>query len=139
MYLTPALVSLESFLIILISLSISVYSPLGFLLKIHKSNDFFVLYQHFVVDPSFLPPSVLPFFFFFLFFLGLHLQHMEVPRLGAKSEIQLLAYTTAIATQDPSRVCDLYYSSLQCQMLNPLSEARDRTWIFMDPTQVQYH
>ena len=25
-----------------------------------------------------------------LFFLGLHLQHMEVPRLGVKSELQLL-------------------------------------------------
>ena len=26
-------------------------------------------------------------FFFFLVFLGLHLQHMEVPRLGVKSEL----------------------------------------------------
>ena len=30
---------------------------------------------------------------------------MEVPRLGVKSE--LLVYTTATATWDPSRVCDL--------------------------------
>ena len=39
-------------------------------------------------------------FFSFLAFLlvsGLHLQHMEVPRLGVKLELQLLAYTTAIA------------------------------------------
>ena len=41
-------------------------------------------------------------------FLGLNLQHMEVPRLGVKSELQLLAYTTAIATPDPSGVCDLH-------------------------------
>ena len=39
----------------------------------------------------------LPFFFFC--FLGPHLQHMEVPRLGVESELQLLAFTT---TQDPS-------------------------------------
>ena len=32
---------------------------------------------------------------FFLLFLGLHLQHMEVPRgQGVKSELQLPAYTS---------------------------------------------
>ena len=46
---------------------------------------------------------------------------MEVPRL--ESELQLLAYATA--TQDLSRVCDLQHSSWQCQLLSPLSEARD--------------
>ena len=35
------------------------------------------------------------FLFFFFFFLELYLQHMEVPRIGVKSELQLLAYTTA--------------------------------------------
>ena len=39
--------------------------------------------------------------FFLFFFLGLHLWHMEVPRLGAESELWLLAYTTATATLDP--------------------------------------
>ena len=39
---------------------------------------------------------------FNFFFLGPHLWHMEVPRLGVDSELQLLAYTTA--TQDPSHV-----------------------------------
>ena len=29
------------------------------------------------------------FFFFFFRFLGPHLRHMEVPRLGVKSELQL--------------------------------------------------
>ena len=47
---------------------------------------------------------------------------MEVPRLGVESEIQLLA--TAIATQDPSHICNLHHSSL-CQIPDPLSEARD--------------
>ena len=33
--------------------------------------------------------------FFFFVFLGLHLQHVEVPRLGVQLELQLPAYTTA--------------------------------------------
>ena len=57
---------------------------------------------------------------------------MEVPRLGVKLELQLLAYTTATATPDPSGVFDLPHSSWQCQIPNPLSEARDRTCILMD-------
>ena len=40
-------------------------------------------------------------FFFFLGFLGLHPRHMEVPRLGVKPELQLLAYTTVTAMLDP--------------------------------------
>ena len=32
---------------------------------------------------------------------GLHPRHMEVPRRGAESELQLLASTTAHATPDP--------------------------------------
>ena len=35
------------------------------------------------------------------FFLGRHLQHMEVPRLGVKSELQLPAYAAATATHGP--------------------------------------
>jgi len=50
---------------------------------------------------------------------------MEVLRLGVTSKMQLLAYTTATARPDPSRVCDLHHSSQQHQILNPLSEARD--------------
>ena len=60
------------------------------------------------------------FFFFFFFFLGLPLQHMEFPRLGVWSELQLLAYATATAMWDPSCICDLHHSSWQCQILNPL-------------------
>ena len=39
-------------------------------------------------------------------FLGPHLWHMEVPRPGAASELQLPAYATATATQDLSCACD---------------------------------
>ena len=50
---------------------------------------------------------------------------MGVPRLGVISELQLLAYATAIAMPDPSCIYDLDRSSWQHQMLNPLNEARD--------------
>ena len=77
-------------------------------------------------------------FFIFLFiyflsfvFLELHLLHVEVPRLGVELELQLLVYTTAIATPDPNHICDLHNSSWQCWILNPLIEARDRTCVLM--------
>ena len=41
--------------------------------------------------------------FFFFFFLGLHLRHMKVPRLGVWA-LQLPAYATDAATPDPSCV-----------------------------------
>ena len=66
---------------------------------------------------------------------------MEVPRLGAELELQLLAYTIATATRDPSLICDLHHSSWQCKLLNPLSEARDRTlssWILINTSRVHY-
>ena len=56
-----------------------------------------------------------------------HPQYMEVPELEVELELQLPAYATAIATQNLSHVCELYHSSLQCQILYPLSKARDRT------------
>ena len=80
------------------------------------------------------------FLFSFLFcFLGLHLRHMEVPRLGVESELQLLVYATATATLDLSRVCDLHHSSWKRHTLNPLSEARDWTQVLIDPSWVHYH
>ena len=86
---------------------------------------------HFLLNPNFIFILFYLFFWFCLFvcfcFFGLHSQHMEVPRLGVYSELQLLASATATATQDPSCICDLYHSSRQCQILNPLSEARDGT------------
>ena len=45
---------------------------------------------------------------FIFVFLGLHPQHMKVPRLGVQSEPQLLAYTTATATGDLSPICATY-------------------------------
>ena len=74
-------------------------------------------------------------FFFSSFFLGPWAWHMEVPRLG----VEPLAYATATATPDPSLVCDLHHSSRQCQIPNPLSDARDRTCVLKDPNQVRFH
>ena len=57
---------------------------------------------------------------------------MEIPRLGVKSELQVLATVTATETWDSIHICDLHHSSQQCQMLSPLSKARDQTtfsWI----------
>ena len=64
---------------------------------------------------------------------------MEVPKLGVESELQLPASTTAIAMQDPSHVCDVHHSSCQCQILNPLSEARDQIHILMDINWVCFY
>ena len=64
---------------------------------------------------------------------------MEVPRLGVKSDLQLQDYATATATGDLSCVCDLHHSSRECQILNPLSKARDQTLILMVTSWVHYH
>ena len=95
----------------------------------------------FIPSPMLLPTILqfstcntpLPFHFcLFFFFLGPHSQHMEFPRLGVKSELQLLVYATATAMQDPSCICDLHHSSKQWRILDPLNEARARTLIFVD-------
>ena len=63
---------------------------------------------------------------------------MVIPRLGVQLELQLLASTTATATSDLSRICDLHHSSWQCQILNSLSEARDPTRNLMVPSQISF-
>ena len=74
--------------------------------------------------------------FFLPFFLGPHLQHMEIPRLGVELGLHPVVYATAMATWDLSLICDLYHSSWQGQILNPLYEARYSTCILMDPSRV---
>ena len=61
---------------------------------------------------------------------------MEVPRLGVKLELKLLAYATAPATQDLSHVRNLHHGSQHCQNFNPLSKARDQTRVFMYTSRV---
>ena len=69
---------------------------------------------HIIVHNSHFVFELYLLFFFFLSFLGPHPRHMEVLSLSVKSELRLLAYTTATATRDPSHVCDLHPSSWQC-------------------------
>ena len=57
----------------------------------------------FAYSNSFLVVS-LGFSFYLSVFLGLHLQHMEVPRLGVELELQPLTYTTTIEMSDLSRI-----------------------------------
>ena len=68
--------------------------------------------------------------FYYVNFSDSHLWHIKVPRLGVESELQLWVQATAMAMPDPSRLCDLRW------ILNPLSEARDRTHVFVDTGQV---
>ena len=60
----------------------------------------------------------LSFFLFFFFFV-------------------FLSYTTATVTRDPSCVCDLHHRLWQCGILNPLSEARDRTHNLMVSSRIR--
>ena len=74
--------------------------------------------------------------FFSFSFLGPYPWHMEFPRLGVELELQLQAYTTP--TLDLSLIFDLHHNLWQCQILNPLSVARDQTHILMDTSRVRY-
>ena len=60
---------------------------------------------------------------------------MEALRLGVKSKLQLLAYTTG--TQGPSLVCSLCHDNTL--ILNSQSRARDQTQVLMDTSQVCYY
>ena len=79
------------------------------------------------------------FFLFLIFFLGLHLRHVEVPSLGVKSELQLPAYATATAKPDLSLICNLHNSSQTTQILNQLSEARVQTCNLMGTSWIHFH
>ena len=69
---------------------------------------------------------------FFPFFLWLYLWHMTVARsqIGAAA----VAYATAMVTMNPRSICELCCSLQQCQFLNPLRKARDRSSILTETT-----
>ena len=74
----------------------------------------------------------------FVCFFRIALQHMEVPWLRVKLELQLAAYNTVTVTsmQDLCHICYLHYSSSQQRILNTLSKARHQTRILMDRSWV---
>ena len=73
---------------------------------------------------------------FIFCFIGLLLWSVDVPRLGVKSKLQLLAYATATAIQNSNRICDLNHISWQSWILNAVSKARDWTYSLMETSQV---
>ena len=79
------------------------------------------------------------FIFAFFFFPQPCPQHMEVPRLVVKSELQVPAYTRAKAMPKPDHVCDPHRSLRQRRILNPRSGARGRTCILMDTSCLRSH
>ena len=68
-------------------------TALGFLFPIFSPCLFYNVLKRTGIDFYFL--NFFVFFFFFFAFLGPHLRHMEVPRLGVESELQPSTYTTA--------------------------------------------
>ena len=80
-------------------------------------------------------PALLLFYFCFL---GPHLWHMEVLRIGVQSELQLLAYATATAPSDLSCICNLYHSSWKHWILNPLSKTTSHTHNLMVPSRIHF-
>ena len=63
----------------------------------------------------------------FFFFFRSSQWHMEIPKLGVESGLQLPTYTTDTAMPNQSCICDLHHSSQQSQIHHPLSRARDQT------------
>ena len=78
----------------------------------------------------------------FIFFFSIFCLFRATPTACGGSqarELQLLAYATTTARQDPSRVCDPHHSSQQRRILNPLSEARDQTRNVMVPSRICFY
>ena len=57
-------------------------------------------------------------------------------RVVAAGHATATATATATAMQDLIHVLYLHHSSGQCQIVNPLSKARDQTHVLMDTSQV---
>ena len=74
------------------------------------------------------------FCFFFFFFRA-----TPVAYGGSQAKDLIGATATATVTWDLSRVYDPHHSSWQCQILNPLSEARNRTHNPMVPSWIRFH
>ena len=74
--------------------------------------------------------------FVFLFFLFLFFLRTAPIAYGASQARGLIR---AVATWDPSHICNLHHSSCQYQMLNPLSKASDRTHNLMVPSWIHFH
>ena len=91
-----------------------------------KTELFFFLLTYFVLTEIF-------------FFFRATPWHMEAPRLEVELEVQLPAYTIATAVQHPSRIFNLHHISWgQCQIFNPLREAKNGICVLMDASWACY-
>ena len=95
---------------IVLALTIPLQWSLENYCRIKKSSD------HYWFDPK---------NFFFFFFLGTSPATYGSSQARGRIRAVAMAYTTATTMPDPSCICDLYHSSWQHQILNPLIEARD--------------
>ena len=85
-----------------------------------------------------------PYCFYFILFLSLvgmfvlflFLSFRATPAPFGSSQARGRIRATATAVRDPSCVCDLHHSSWQRWILNPLSEARDRTRNLTVPSRI---
>ena len=76
-------------------------------------------------------------FFFFVFFSFLFFRVAPAAHGGFQAMDRIgAAYATALATPDPSRICDLHHNSPQRWILNPLNKARDGTRNRMVPSRI---
>ena len=101
----------------------------AFRVEICAFKEFPLRLKRYVTNPLFL------LFFFFSFFWG---GGASLAAYGSSQAGDRIRAATATATSDPSHICELHHSSQQCQILHSLSEARDRTGIFMDTNQDHY-
>ena len=77
----------------------------------------------------------------FTLFIYLVLLSRAVPVAYGSSSLGVeFAFSCRLTPQphDPSHVVDLHHNSQQHQILNPLSDTRDQTYILMDTSQVHY-
>ena len=70
---------------------------------------------------------ILLYFLLYIFFVFCLFWATPAAYGGSQARGPIGTIATSLPTADPSRICDLHHSSQQRQILNPLSEARDRT------------
>ena len=82
----------------------------------------------------------LSFFFFFFFFFAIS---RAIPTAYGGSQARGLIRAVAAgihhgqSNMGSEPICNLHHSSRQCQILNPLSKARDRTLNLMVPSRIR--
>ena len=101
-----------------------------------------MLLTRIIVVVIFLYLQILVLFFFFFFFVFCLFRAVPVAYgdSQARGQLELLlpAYTRSTATPDPSCICNLHHRSQQCQILNPLREARDWTRNLRVPSWIRF-